>query len=352
MTSSQRRMLSPVAVGDDHNVIRGAVVRPERVRYPDIEPYDVRMLDVGQGQRLHVEQSGNPQGIPVVFVHGGPGGGIGRDYRGFFNPELYRIIGFDQRGCGLSTPHVAQFTDPAQMDSNTTAHLIADMEVIRGDLGIEGWAVFGGSWGSTLSLAYAQQFPGRVRWLVLRGIFTLRRAELDWYYNGGASMVFPEQWDHYLEPLRRAGVDLDDDKMVSYHRLLWSADRNVAQAAGLAWTRWEAATSSLLFDAEHLEEASDPDAALAFARIENHYFVNHGFLRESQLIEEASRLADIDGVIVQGRYDMCCPATTSWMLHQAWPRADYRVVAAGHSAFEPNITSELVLATDRLAAQG
>lgn len=352
MSSPQRSTLSPVASGADHDVTAGAVVRPQRVRYPDIEPYDERMLDVGDGQSLHVEQSGNPDGIPVVFVHGGPGGGIGRDYRGFFDPELFRIIGFDQRGCGLSTPHVSQLHDAAQMASNTTAHLVGDMERLRTELGIELWGVFGGSWGSTLSLAYAEQFPERVNWLVLRGIFTLRRSELDWYYNAGASMVYPEHWQHFLAPLRRAGFDLDGDNIVGYHRLLWSEDHELARAAGLAWTRWEAATSSLLYSAEHVEESSDPDAALAFARIENHYFAHHGFLRENQLIEQAGRIGDIDGVIVQGRYDMCCPAATSHELHKAWPRADYRVVMAGHSAFEPNITSELVLATDRLAARG
>jgi len=326
------------------DVTQGVEVHPRRELYPPLEPYDSGMLDVGDGNAIYYEQSGNPQGKPAVFLHGGPGGGGGTDRRRFFDPERYRIICLDQRNCGRSTPNAAEGAD---LSTNTTWHLVGDLERLREHLGVERWLVFGGSWGSTLALAYAQAHPERVSELVLRGIFTLRRSELDWYYNGGASHVFPHRWERYCQPLVEAGFDLSQDKMVGYHQLLFGEDAEVAQRAGEAWTHWEAATSHLLFDPEAL--ADSPREQLTFARIENHYFVHGGFLREGQLIEEVGRIRHIPCVIVQGCYDMCCPARTAHDLAAAWPEAELRVVLAGHSAFEPNIAAELVAATDAFA---
>lgn len=339
----------PRPVQLDTQVTTGASMTPARELYPPIEPYQKGFLDVGEGQRIYFEQSGNPEGRPAVFLHGGPGSGGGTDRRRFFNPDAYRIICLDQRGCGQSTPHVADATDPADMALNTTWHLVDDLERLREHLGIERWQVFGGSWGSTLALGYAEKHPERVTELVLRGIFTLRRPELEWYYQDGASHVLPEWWEVFLQPLARAGKLSSNDYIAAYRDLLWDADPEVAGHAGLCWTRWEAATTSLLFDPSHLDTMSDPRFALAFARIENHYFVHGGWMQEGQLIAEASRLADIPAVIVQGRYDMCCPAQTAVELHRAWPQADLRMVLAGHSAFEPLIAAELVAATDRFA---
>ena len=330
------------------DVTSGLEVHPARVCYPSVAPYDCGRVDV-DGQSIYYEQSGNPHGKPVVFIHGGPGGGLGTGYRGFFDPVRYRIIGFDQRGCGNSTPHASQLTSPDQMRTNTTATLLDDMERIRTTLGIQRWMVFGGSWGSALGLAYAEALPERVSELVLRGIFTLRKLELDWYYNDGASYLFPERWELFLEPLRRARHHLGRDNIPAYFDLLWTQDPGVAEDAAVAWATWEAATSNLLHPAGHVAEQAEIRRALAFSRIENWYFLHHGWFAEGQLIAEASRLSNIPGVIVQGRYDMCCPVITSHDLHRAWPEADYRVVAAGHAAQEPNITSELVDATDRFA---
>ncbi|SNT23336.1 prolyl aminopeptidase [Rhodococcoides kyotonense] len=314
--------------------------------YPPIEPYDSGHLDVGDGQRIYWETSGDPEGTPVVFVHGGPGGGTGPAQRRYFDPAAYRIILFDQRGCGRSTPHIA---DGADLSVNTTDRLISDIETLRTHLGVERWLVFGGSWGSTLSLAYAQSHRDRVNGLILRGIFLLRRSEIDWYYNGGAGHIFPEQWDEFLAPVpeNERGGDLVE----VYHRLLTSDDRDVATAAAVAWSSWEAATSYLLPRPEQVAENSDPRFALAFAGIENHYFRNGGFLRENQLLDDAHLLDGIPGVIVQGRYDVVCPATSAHALHKAWPEAELIVVDhAGHSASEPGIVHHLVQATDRFAS--
>lgn len=327
-----------------YDVVDGATITPERELYPPIEPYDTGMLDVGDGNSVYYEQSGNPDGQPAIFLHGGPGGGGGTGRRRFFDPAKYRIIAIDQRNCGRSTPHAAQGAD---LSTNTTWHLVDDIERIREHLGIETWLVFGGSWGSTLALAYAEKHPERVTALVLRGIFTLRRNELDWYYNEGASHIEPEWWQDYLAPLKEAGVDLSQDKIAAYHRLLFGKDEAVAMRAGQAWTRWETATSHLFFDEEAVNSTSDYE--LAFARIENHYFVHGGFMREGQLIDEVHRIQHIPCVIVQGRYDLCCPARTAIDLANSWPEAELHVVLAGHSAFEPNIASELVKATDRFA---
>lgn len=314
-----------------------------RTLYPPIEPYEQGMLDVGDGQRLYFEVSGNPDGKPAVFLHGGPGGGTSPYHRQFFDPEAYRIVLFDQRGCGRSTPHIA---DGASLEHNTTGHLVADIERLRTHLGIDRWLVFGGSWGSTLALSYAQTYPDRVTELVLRGIFLLRRKEIDWYYNGSAGYVYPDEWEKFLAPVPEA--ERGRDLIEVYHRLLHSPDAALATDAAVAWSTWEGATSSLLPQPERVAETADPRFALAFARIENHYFVNHGFLDEGQLLRDIGRIAHIPGVIVQGRHDVVCPATSAWDLHRAWPGSELHLVPdAGHAALEPGITHHLVEATDK-----
>ena len=312
--------------------------------YPPIEPYATGRLAVGDGHELYWEECGNPDGKPAVFVHGGPGGGITPNYRRYFDPDKYRVVLVDQRGCGRSTPHASE--PDADLSTNTTWHLVADLEKLRTDRGIDSWLVFGGSWGSALALAYAQTHPERVTELVLRGIFTLRRSELDWYYNGGAANLSPVWWRSFEAPL---GPDFEGDRIAAYHDLLFDPDPAVHLPAGVAWTTWEAATSTLQFSQALVDEFSDPSFALAFARIENHYFVNAGWFTEGQLIADAERIRHIPGVIVQGAYDLPCPVVTADDLHRAWPEADYRVVLAGHSASEPAIAAELVAATDRFA---
>lgn len=319
-------------------------IAPARTLYPPIEPYQTGMLDVGDGQQLYYELSGNPDGKPAVFVHGGPGGATAPTQRRFFDPTRYRIVLFDQRGCGKSTPHAA--TPGIDMSTNTTWHLVEDMEKLRKHLGIERWLVFGGSWGSCLSLAYAETYPDRVTELVLRGIFTLRRSELDWYYNeGGCSMIHPEWWESYKKPLQ----GFQGDYIQRYNELLFCDDEEIAGEAGVAWTTWEGATTTLVLDPENVDHYRDPKFALAFARIENHYFVHGGWLEDGQLIRDVAKIRHIPAVIVQGRYDVCCPTRTAFDLHEAWPEAEYNVVIAGHSANEPQIASALIEATDRFA---
>lgn len=314
-----------------------------RTLYPVIEPYEQGMLDVGDGQSIYWEVSGNPDGKPVVFLHGGPGGGTAPFHRRYFDPQAYRIVLFDQRGCGNSTPHIA---DGASLETNTTQHLIADIEALRTRLGVERWQVFGGSWGSTLALVYAQTYPERVTELVLRGIFLLRRKEIDWYYNGAAGYLYPDEWEKFLAPVPAA--ERGSDLVEVYHRLLNSPDKAIATDAAVAWSTWEGATSSLLPQPDRVAETADPRFALAFAGIENHYFVNGAFLEEGQLLRDIERIAHIPGVIVQGRYDVVCPATSAWDLHRAWPISELHLVAdAGHSASEPGITHHLVEATDK-----
>ncbi len=315
-----------------------------RVLYPPIHPYRTGRLVVSPVHELYFEESGNPNGKPVVFVHGGPGGGTNAQMRQFFNPKRYRIILFDQRGCGHSTPH-------ASLVENTTWHLVDDMEALRRHLGIERWQVFGGSWGSTLGLAYAQTHPERVTELVLRGIFLLRRSEIEWFYQNpnGAASLFPDLWAQYVAPIPPAERD---DMVAAYYRRLNSSDSTVMLAAARAWSIWEGATSYLHLNPDYVAQFGDADFAAAFARIECHYFINRGFLQsDAQLLEQAGRLKSIPGVIVQGRYDVICPMTSAWDLHQAWPEALFRVVPdAGHSAFEPGTIHELVSATDRFGA--
>lgn len=311
--------------------------------YPDIEPYETGYLPVGDGHQLYFEQCGNPEGKPVVFLHGGPGAGCSPKARRFFDPSRYRIVLFDQRGCGRSTPH-------ASLVANTTWHLVADIERLRLHLDIDKWQVFGGSWGSTLALAYAQTHPSRVTELVLRGIFMLRRWELEWFYQSGADALFPDAWDDYLAAIPEVERG---DLMSAYYRRLTSADPQVQLEAARAWSVWEARTSFLYQDPRHIEASAGDQFALAFARVECHYFVHGGFFdRDDQLLANAYRLRGIPAVIVQGRYDVVCPLRSAWDLKQAWPEADLRIVAdAGHSAFEPGNAHELILATDRYAGK-
>lgn len=314
--------------------------------YPEIEPYASGMLDVGDGQTLYWEECGNPDGKPAVFVHGGPGGGCTPASRRFFDPARYRIVLVDQRNCGRSRPSAS---DPVcDLSANTTWHLVADLERLREARGIERWLVFGGSWGSALALAYAERHPDAVSELVLRGVFTLRRSELDWYYNGHAGQLAPAWRERLLEPL--GGASFSGDAIAAYHELLSSPDPAVHGPAGVAWTTWEGATCSLRYDAELVEHYSDPAFSLAFARIENHYFVHGGWFREGQLLAEVDAVRAIPAVIVQGCYDLACPPVTAWDLHRAWPEADFRLMFAGHSAFEPQITHALIEATDVFAA--
>lgn len=316
-----------------------------RALYPELEPHDSGHLDVGDGQQIYWETSGNPNGKPAVFLHGGPGGGTAPFNRQFFDPKAYRIVLLDQRGCGNSTPHIAEATAPEDLATNTTHHLIADIEAIRTHLGIERWLVFGGSWGSTLALAYAQQHPSRVTEMVLRGIFLLRRKEIDWYYNGSTGHIFPELWEKFVAPVPAS--ERGGDFVEAYHRLLWDADPAVATAAAVAWSTWESATSSLLPKPERVAEAADPRFALAFARIENHYFRHAGFLTEGKLLQNVSSIEHIPAAIVQGRYDVVCPVTSAWELHRAWPGSQLRIVDdAGHASNEPGIVDGLIAATD------
>lgn len=316
-----------------------------RTLYPPIEPYDSGMLDVGDGHRVYWELCGNPAGKPVVFLHGGPGGGCTPAHRRLFDPERYRILLFDQRNCGRSTPHAGRMD--TDLSTNTTWKLVEDMERLREMIGAEKWQVFGGSWGSCLALAYAQQHPERVSELVVRGIFTLREEELRWFYQEGASHLFPDLWESYLEPIPEQERG---DLIAAYGRRLASPDREERLAAARAWSVWEGSTVTLRPDPALRERYADEDYALAFARIENHYFVNRGFLTPNQLIAGAERIRHIPGVIVQGRYDVCTPARTAYDLHKAWPEADFHLVDdAGHAFDEPGILHRLIEATDRFA---
>jgi proline iminopeptidase len=315
-----------------------------RAQYPPIEPYDTGYLAVGDGHEMYYEQSGNPAGKPALFVHGGPGGGGDVNARRFFDAQRYRIVVFDQRGSGRSAPH-------ASLEANTTWHLVADMERLRRHLGVERWLVFGGSWGSTLALAYAQTHPSAVSELVLRGIFLLRKLELTWFYQFGASLLFPEQWQRYVAPIPPAERH---DLLGAFHRRLLSDDAAVRLEAARAWSVWEGATSSLKPNEKREEQFGSPEFALALARIEAHYFVNRGFFsHESQLLDGVEKIRSIPAVIVHGRYDVVCPIDTAFELHWRWPEAGFRIVPdAGHSAYEPGITAELIAATDRFAGKG
>ena len=310
-----------------------------RTLYPPIEPFDTGRLQVSRVHELYYEQCGNPQGKPVVFLHGGPGGGISSDYRRYFDPKVYRVVLFDQRGSGKSTPS-------ASIEENTTWHLVADIERLREFLSIKTWQVFGGSWGSTLALAYAETHPDRVAQLVLRGIFLCRPKEIQWFYQEGASAIFPDVWEEYLKVIPESERA---DMVSAYHRRLTSEDDAVRLEAARAWSIWEGSTSKLFFDPSMIEKFADPEFALAFARIECHYFMNNAFFSsDNYLIENVGRIRAIPGVIVQGRYDVVCPIMSAWDLHRAWPEAQLKIIPdAGHSISEPGIIDALVAATDQ-----
>lgn len=309
--------------------------------YPPIEPFRTGILETGDGHSIYWELCGNPAGKPAVFLHGGPGAGCSVDHRRLFDPERYCVLLFDQRGCGRSTPS-------ALLENNTTWDLVADMERLRTLLGFEKWLIFGGSWGSTLALAYAQTHPAQVSELIVRGIFTLRRTELLWYYQEGASWLFPDLWEGFLAPIPEAERG---DLVTAYRQRLVGSDPAAQLACARAWSLWEGQTIRLLPDQSNTDKHSNDAFSLAFARIENHYFVHGGWLEEGQLIRDAGKLAAIPGVIVQGRYDVCTPARTAWDLHRAWPEAKFHLVDdAGHAFNEPGILAQLIAATNRFAA--
>ncbi|AZV94338.1 prolyl aminopeptidase [Kerstersia gyiorum] len=312
-----------------------------RTLYPEIEPFDHGRLRVDDRHELYYEQCGNPDGLPVVILHGGPGGGCNADMRRFHNPERYRIVLFDQRGCGRSTPH-------ADLSNNTTWHLVEDIETLRRHLGIERWQVFGGSWGSTLALAYAERHPEQVLHLVLRGIFLVRRWELEWFYQEGACHLFPDTWEGFRDAIP---ADERSDMIAAYHRRLNGCDPAARLAAAKAWSAWEGSTSRLEMDPQAIAGHEEDMFALAFASIENHYFFNAGFFEEDgQLLRDAHRLAGIPGVIVHGRYDMICPLANAWDLHHAWPGSRLHISPlAGHAASEVQNVDALVRATDEFA---
>jgi proline iminopeptidase len=313
-----------------------------RTLYPEIEAYESGFLDTGDGHSVYWERSGTKGAKPAVFLHGGPGGGISPSHRRLFDPRLYDVMLFDQRGCGKSTPN-------ASLDNNTTWHLVADIEKLREMMGVEKWLVFGGSWGSTLALAYAETHPERVSELVVRGISTLTKAELAWYYQFGVSEMFPDKWERFLAPIPEAE---QEDMMGAYRKRLTGADREKQVEAAVAWSTWEGQSITLLPEPETSDRFAQVDLAIARARIENHYFIHAGWIEEGQLLRDAHKLQDLRGTIVHGRYDMPCPAKYAWQLHKAWPKADFRLIeGAGHAYSEPGILDALIEATDKYAGK-
>lgn len=311
-----------------------------RGMYPKIDPYDSGFLDAGDGHRVYYERVGTPGAMPALFLHGGPGGGCSPDHRRLFDPARYDVLLFDQRGCGRSTPH-------AGLEANTTWHLVADIERLRVLAGVEKWVVLGGSWGSTLALTYAETHPDRVRALILRGVYTVTKAELDWYYRFGVSEMFPEKWERFQAPVPEAERG---DMIAAYRKRLTSQDAAIRMEAAKAWTIWEGETITLLPEAETSDKFSDGSFALAFARLENHYFTHHCWLEEGQLLRDAGKLRGIPGAIIHGRYDMPCPVRTAYNLHRAWPDAAFHLVeGAGHAGSEPGILDRLIRETDRFA---
>ena len=308
--------------------------------YPEIKPYATHRLTVDKPHQLYIEECGNPEGLPVVFVHGGPGAGCEPYHRRFFDPNVYRIVLFDQRGCGRSTPH-------AELMDNTTQALVADMAVIRQHLKIDKWVVFGGSWGSTLGLVYAQAYPETVLGLILRGIFLCSRREIHWFYQDGASCIFPDYWEDFLRPIPEAERG---DLVRAYYKRLIGDDEVARMAAAKAWSLWEGRTATLQLSKSVVDHFARPSTALSLARIECHYFMHDSFLEADQILRNAHRLADIPAIIVHGRYDIVCPVENAWALHRAWPQATLKIIAdAGHSASEPGITDALVKATMTLS---
>ncbi|SMD07399.1 prolyl aminopeptidase [Rhizobium sp. RU36D] len=313
-----------------------------RSYYPEIEPYETGMLDVGDGHTIYWERVGTKGAKPVVFLHGGPGGGTNPNQRRVFDPALYDVLLFDQRGCGKSVPH-------AHLEANTTWHLVADIERLREMVGVEKWMVFGGSWGSTLALAYSQTHPTRISELIVRGIYTLTKGELDWYYQFGVSQMYPDRWEKFIAPIP---PEERHEMIWAYHRRLTGSDPAEQLACARAWSQWEGATISLIPNLQQIEDFGEDRYAIAFARIENHFFVNGGWLEEGQLLRDAHKLKGIPGVIVHGRYDMPCPLHYAWQLSKGWPDGELKIVeAAGHALSEPGILDQLVRATDRFAGK-
>jgi proline iminopeptidase len=313
-----------------------------RTLYPPIEPYETGMVDVGDGHRIYYERVGTPGGKPAVFLHGGPGGGCSAANRSLFDPEIYDVLLFDQRGCGRSVPY-------ACLDANTTWHLVADIERLRTMVGVDTWLVFGGSWGSTLSLAYAQSHPQHCSELVLRGIYLLTKNELDWYYQFGVSEMFPDKWDRFVAPIPEGERG---NMLAAYYARLTNDDEDVQLEAAKAWTIWEGETITLMPDPEFSAPFADGHYALAFARIEAHYFINNGWLEDGKLIRDIGKIRHIPATIVHGRYDMPCPARYAYALHKAWPEAQFHLVeGAGHAYCEPGILDQLIRATDHFGRQ-
>ncbi|KCZ48162.1 MULTISPECIES: prolyl aminopeptidase [unclassified Hyphomonas] len=313
-----------------------------RTLYPEIEPFETGFLDTGDGHSVYWERVGTKGAKPAVFLHGGPGGGCSASHRRLFDPALYDIILFDQRGCGRSTPF-------ASLDNNTTWHLVADIERLREMAGVDQWQVFGGSWGSTLALAYAETHPERVSELVLRGIYLLTKAEMDWYYQFGVSEMFPEKYDAFIAPIPEAERG---DLVTAYRKRLIGDNREEQLRCAKAWSVWEGETITLLPEPSTSDQFHEAEFALAFARIENHYFIHAGWFEDGQLLRDAGRLKDIPGTIVHGRYDMPCPMRQAWELHKAWPKADfYPIEGAGHAYSEPGILDQLIRATDKYAGK-
>ncbi|HFD32252.1 MAG TPA: prolyl aminopeptidase [Gammaproteobacteria bacterium] len=309
--------------------------------YPDIQPYKAHQIKVDAPHVLYVEESGNPDGIPVIFIHGGPGAGCESYHRRFFDPNLYRIILFDQRGSGRSTPH-------AELEGNTTQDLVADMEVIREKFNINRWVLFGGSWGSTLSLVYAETHPDRVMGLIVRGIFLTREKEINWFYQEGASRIFPDYWQDFIAPIEE---EKRDNLLKAYYEKLTGENEIAQMHAAKAWSIWEGRTATLKQNKNVIDHFGSAHTALSLARIECHYFMNNSFLKENQILKNADKLQNIPGVIVQGRYDLICPVESAWELHQAWPKAELKIIAdAGHSATEIGTVDALVTATDTMAS--
>lgn len=311
-----------------------------QIFYPEIKPYQRHQIAVEPPHELYVDESGNPDGIPVLFVHGGPGAGCGKYDRRFFDPEIYRIVLFDQRGSGRSRPH-------AELEGNTTQHLVSDIEVIRTALGIDKWVLFGGSWGSTLSLVYAQTYPERVLGLILRGIFLCRRADLLWFYQEGASRLFPDFWDDFTAQIPDAERG---DMIAAYYRQLTGENQIQQMAAAKTWAGWEGRTATLKPCQDVVDSFTEPHRALSLARIEAHYFMNNAFLEDNQILRDAHKLAGIPGMIVHGRYDVICPLDNAYALHKAWPGSELQIIReAGHASREPGIVDALIRATDDLA---
>lgn len=310
--------------------------------FPEIKPNVSHSFEVDPPHVLHVEECGNPNGVPVVFVHGGPGAGCEEYHRRFFDPEIYRIVLFDQRGCGRSTPH-------ASLEDNTTNHLVADMEAIRARLGIDKWVVFGGSWGSTLGLVYAETHPERVLGLILRGIFLCRPQDIHWFYQEGCHRVFPDYWEYFQRPIPE---EERGNMLQAYYKRLVGDDELARMAAAKAWSIWEGRCATLVPRQSVVDHFANPHTALSLARIECHYFVNDSFLEDNQIIRRARNLEGIPGVIVHGRYDMVCPVDQAWALHNAWSKAELKIIPdAGHSATEPGIVDALVGATNELGTR-